>query len=207
MRAHHRLAALVTTTMLTASCAGTRRLDPPPAPAAVVPLVAFPAEPPPPGTGRIVIDVVDGPADVQIKSLQTVGAIWSPLCTSPCVVDLPSGPHELNFSLRSDHGRSDTDTVMVPPATSMYRRQLAQHESSPALLVGGYAVGYTGIMVLLTGLLFAAVQTSFDDGGHAGRNLALVGAAMTAGGGLMFYYGWPTEQPSAVTHVGLSSSP
>lgn len=193
--------------MLAASCAGTRRLDPPPAPAAIVPPVAFPAEPPPPGTGRIVLDVVDGPSDVQIKVLQPVGAIWSPLCTSPCVVDLPQGPHELNFSLRSDHGHSDTDTVMVPPATSMYRRQLAQRESSPALLVGGYAIGYTGITVLLTGLLLAAFENGLGDGGHVGRNTALVGAAMTAGGGLMFYYGWPTEQPSAVTHVGLSPSP
>lgn len=199
MRAHHRLSALLTMTTLVASCAGSRRLDPPPAPPAIVPAIPYPTEPPAPGTGRILIDIVDGPSDVQIRSLQPMGMIWAPLCTSPCVVDLPPGPHELSFLLRGDRERSDTDTVTVSPAPSMYRRQLLQRSSSPVMLVGGYVIGYTGVLALLGGLLISTLPDSSN-----GRNIALTGAAMTAGGGLMFYLGWPTEKPGAVTQVRLS---
>jgi hypothetical protein len=185
-------------------CTGTRHLDPPPQPAALVPPVAVP--PTPPTDSRVILDVVDGPSDVQIKVINPSGALWAPVCTTPCALDLPAGPHELSFVLRGDSEHNDAATVNVPHGASLYRRQLAYRTESPGMTIGGYFIGYTGLVVLLTGLAIAAANEAGGRYGNSnvGLDVALVGGAMTLGGGLMFYYGQPAQREAAVTHVSLT---
>jgi hypothetical protein len=185
-----------------AGCAGTRHLDPPPPPAAVMPQVALPP-PPAPGTGRVIVDVVDGRAEVQIRTMQPGGAQWRPMCATPCVIDLFPGRVEASF-LVGNHG--DTDFIDVPPGTSVYRRQLLERDESPVLLVAGYTVGYFGILTAFTGLMISAIENVDNTNRtttHVGRNVGLVGVGMSIAGGLMFYYGWPTVRPAAVTQFAV----
>jgi hypothetical protein len=187
--------------VLLVGCAGTRHLDPPPAPVQIIPNVGVPAEPPPEGTSRVLFDVVDGPSLIQIKTLRPEGAFWNPLCTTPCAADVPAGQHDLSFQLKSDPGHGDSDLLTVLPGTSVYRRSLGERSTSPGLLMGGYLIGYTGLTVLLMSALVTALEGTND---HAGRNTAMVGLSMTIIGGGMFYEGWPTEQPGSVTQFGLA---
>ena len=183
-------------------CAGTRHLDPPPPPPAVIPPVPAPQTPLPEGMSRVIFDVVDGPSELQLKTMQPSGAVWKPMCTTPCIVDLFPGRIEASFALG---GRGDTTSIDVVPGTSVYRRQLVERESSPALLVAGYAVGYTGLSTLLLGLMVSALENVDNPGRttHVGQTISLVGLGMSVGGGLMFYYGWPSERSASVTQFSL----
>lgn len=163
-------------------------------------MVGVPAEPPPPGVSRVVFDVTDGPSLIQIKTQQATGVMWGPLCTTPCAADLPAGQHDLSFQLKSDPSRADNDLLTVLPGSSVYRRSLGERSTSPGLLLGGYIIGYSGITVLMMSLLVTALEGAND---HGGRNTALIGAGMTIGGGIMFYEGWPSEQPGSVTQFAL----
>lgn len=164
----------------------------------VVPMVGVPAEDPPPGVSRVLFDVTDGPSLIQIKTQNATGVMWGPLCTTPCAADLPAGQHDLSFQLKSDPSRADNDLMTVIPGKSVYRRSLGERSTSPGLLLGGYIIGYSGISVLLFSLLISAFDT-----GNAARNTAIVGGAMTIGGGIMFYEGWPSEQPGSVSQFAL----
>ena len=181
-------------------CAGTRHIDPPPRPVAIIPQVAIPQDPPAPGVSRVLFDVVDGSSLIQIKTQQGNNVMWGPLCTTPCAADLPAGQHDLSFQLKSDPGHGDSDLLTVVPGTSVYRRSLGERSTSPGLLLGGYVVGYTGLLVLMSSLMITALETNNE---HAGRNTALIGLGMTFTGGLMFYEGWPTEQQGSVTQFAL----
>lgn len=169
-------------------------------PTMVVPMVGVPQEPPPPGVSRVLFDVTDGPSLIQIKTTRPDGVSWGPLCTTPCAADLPAGQHDLSFQLRSDPGHGDSDLLTVVPGTSVYRRTLGERSTSPGLLLGGYVIGYSGILVLLSGLMFTALESRTE---HVGRNTMLVGLGMTLGGSGMFYAGWPTEQQGSVTQFAL----
>ena len=181
-------------------CAGTRHIDPPPQPVAIIPQVAIPQEPPAPGVSRVLFDVVDGPSLIQIKTQQGNNVMWGPLCTTPCAADLPAGQHDVSFQLKSDPSHGDSDLLPVEPGTRVYRRSLGERSTSPGLLLGGYIIGYSGLVVMMMSAIVTGLETRSD---HAGRNTALVGLGMTIGGGLMFYEGWPTEQQGSVTQFAL----
>lgn len=175
----------------------------------MVPPVPVPPTPLAPGIGRVIFDVVDGPSELQIKTAQPSGAVWRPMCTTPCVVDLQPGRVEASFVLG---GKGDTASIDVAPGTSVYRRQLTERKTSPGLLIGGYTVGYTGLSLLLVGLVVGAFENAdnFDDTGrstHVGRTVSLLGLGMSIGGGLMFYYGWPSERAAATTQFALLPPP
>src|SRR5580692_12919282 len=153
-----------------AGCAGARHLDPPPIPAAIVPAVAMPSTAPPPYVARVVFDVVDGPATIQFKTIQSIGAVWLPVCTTPCVADVPIGIQNVSFQLRSDPSRGDSDQVLFVPGTSVYRRALGGHDSNAGLLVGGYFVAYTGVSTLMMSLL----MLSLGGGTSGARDVALI---------------------------------
>lgn len=191
--------------IVTVSCAGTRYIDSDPAPPAVLPPVALPQEPIPAGMGRVVLDTPEGPASVEIKYPTETGAMgWRPLCTSPCVADVPVGNHEISFVMRDNPKRNDTAVVPIAAGTTVYRRNLTERDDSAFMLGAGYFVAYTGITVLLIGLLIAAIP---DVTGNAGRNTAIVGAGMTVGGSVMFYYGWPSVKKGQGTQFMLQPAP
>jgi hypothetical protein len=189
--------------IVTVGCAGTRHIDPPPPPTPLYPAVALPPTPPDSGTSRVVFDVVDGPTQIQIKSAQPGSSKWQLLCAiTPCAADLQPGQHEVSFVLSADPEFNDYTTIITPPGTTVYRRQLGIRTSHPVLLGAGYAVAYTGLLVLMIGGLISALEA--DQGnGHAGSSTALVGLGMMAGGGAMFYFGWPSEQPGSVTQFAV----
>src|SRR5579862_3283600 len=137
------------------ACAGTRHIDPPPVPVQIIPPVGVPPDPPPPGVSRVLFDVVDGPSLIQIKTMRAEGAFWGPLCTTPCAADLPAGQHDISFQLKSDPGHGDSDLLTVVPGTSVYRRSLGERTTSPGLLLGGYIIGYSGIVTLLMSAMIA----------------------------------------------------
>ena len=181
-------------------CAGTRHIDPPPQPVAIIPQVAVPQDAPAPGVSRVLFDVVDGPSLIQIKTQQGNNVMWGPLCTTPCAADLPAGQHDVSFQLKSDPGHGDSDLLTVVPGASVYRRSLGERSTSPGLLLGGYLVAYTGMLVLLSSIVVTAAESSNN---HSGRNTAMVGLGITFVGGFMFYEGWPTEQQGSVTQFAL----
>jgi len=170
-------------------------LEPPPPPAATVPAVPRPPTPPNEGMSRLIVDVVDGPAEFQLKQA-VPGTSWLRMCDTPCVIDLVPGRYEASF--RQGRERGDYTTLDIVAGTNVYRRQLVERTGSPGLMIAGYVIGYTGITTLLMGLMISAFDTR-----NAGRNTALVGLGMTLGGGAMFYVGWPTEQPAAATHFTI----
>ena len=183
-------------------CTGSpRHLDPPPPPAAVVPDVGAPAEPPPPGVSRVVFDVTDGPTLIQIKTLMGAGVGYVPLCTTPCVADLPAGQHDLSFQLRRDPGRGDNDLITVPFGTSAYRRTLGERSSRVGTLYSGYVIGSIGLMVVWMSGMSTLGSSSSD---HAVRDAMLFGAGLMALGLGLTYAGWPTEQPGSVTQFATS---
>jgi hypothetical protein len=189
---------------LVAGCAGTRHIDPPPPPAPLYPAVHLPTTPPDSSTSRVVFDVVDGPTQIQVKSPQPGGAKWEMLCAiTPCAADLQPGQHEISFVLNSDSEYNDYTTLVTAPGTSVYRRQLGIRTSHPILLGAGYTVAYTGMLVTLFGLLLSAIEASDNHGPGDGRNVTFTGLGMMAAGGLMFYYGWPSEQPGSVTQFAV----
>ena len=188
----------VATVVTTGCLAGTRKLDPPLPPARAIPNVAMPTTPPEPGMSRVIVDVVDGPATLELKTRQPQGG-WLPMCRTPCAIDLPPGLTEASF--RIDEERGDYTQIEVPPGTSVYRRKLVERSGSPALAVGGYTLAYLGLVTILSSAVVTVADTR---DGHAGRNTFFVGLGLTFIGGAMFYEGWPSERPGASTQFGLS---
>src|SRR5262245_44812804 len=82
--------------------------------------------PPPAGYGRVIIDVVDGPARVDLPDVGSDDLAWRrPLCVSPCVLDLPQGRHQLRLTLtdRDDH-RTELALVNFRSMPTVYRRAM-----------------------------------------------------------------------------------
>jgi hypothetical protein len=110
-------------------------------PAAVVPAPAPAAGSAAPGSGRVLIDSSDGPADVAYVAGPPsafhppprhddpwdVDAIPAS-CTTPCWLELPYGEHVLRLTLRADSSRRDLVTVPFAPGSAVYRRALGRHE-------------------------------------------------------------------------------
>lgn len=201
--------------LLSSACSAVRA--PRPAPAAVLPstlpVESIPQTRPAPGTGRVVLDVVDGPSDLQIKlspPLTPSGAVeggafsygqWQHLCRTPCVVDLPAGRHDLSIRVQHGNRGGDSDILVVEPEqVTAYRRAITIRKSSYIKSYAGYTLLSIGIPVLLTGLLLmpADVDTS------AALIVTGFGAAGTIGGGYLLREGIPHRYPGATTNWRLT---
>ena len=159
-------------------------------PARQIPTVVIEPAAPPPGTGRIVLDSADGPVMVEEVVAHADGSAvggrgfayatatsTKPVCTTPCVVDLSAGNHQLLFGNPGDDDRL-VATVVAGAKPSIFRAAptLTTPRAYRGIVVTLETLAYTA---LLTGLLFAATP----DREHA-SSLRSLAPPMLVGGGL-----------------------
>jgi hypothetical protein len=191
---------------LAISCA--KQIPPPEAPTQVTPNVKIPAAPPS-GVGRVVIDVTDGPAVIEEVVSQTVvntqqssgtftktaqyngPPIKRRLCVSPCVLDLPVGPHVLSFTTTGNNAKTDKTTIIFSEVPMVYRRSLGTKEKKPAWFagIGGAGVGATLFTIGLVGLFVgnnALGEESANNVGAGAGPLTLADVSIGGSLGLMF---------------------
>lgn len=201
----------IVTLAFLAGC-GPQRLPPPQAPAREVPAnVDVPDDPPAPGTGRVLLDA-DGE---KAKVLEVTGSATAaaggytativgvkPLCTTPCVVDLPYGSHPLVFHSTTDEARASEVDLDVGPKPKVVRHAMGERRSGGAMQSIGSSLLVLGVLAAGTGAILWAVGSANPQGGSLGSTGQLVtgiGAAGIAISIPLLILGRPTERPGATT--------
>lgn len=204
----------------------TQRLPPAEDPAHQVPAVGT-LPPLAPGMGRVVIDVVDGPAIVEEEisrtervtqsgggSTQTTVRYNGPpirkkICVTPCVVDLPLGAHDLRLTLRETPNRSEKVALMFSDAPLLYRRALSGGRPPVKWWVGTSLLATGSLAFLLSSALLLsnadANNTSIISPGGLvlglGGSMGVVGLVVTQKNPRLIRQGaenqWPLEVPAA----------
>lgn len=149
-----------------------KNLPPAPTPALVVPPQVEQSAPPAAGTGRLVVDVVDGPAPVERVRMDPQPVTTATgrtayrfdekpdnLCpAAPCITDLSPQNILLGFPVIGDPNGLETEMVHIDEGTNIYRRSLSEyHKRSPGVYgilmtsLGGTAM-MTGAALLPIGL-------------------------------------------------------
>jgi hypothetical protein len=200
-----------------------KQLPPASPPPLLVPAVALPADPPAAGVGRILIDVVEGPAPVR-RVHMTPQPVTAPdgrtvyefveepqqLCaTTPCVAEVPSGNVLLGFPVIGN-AAIESELVHVGPDPAVYRRTLSVYEDR----TGGVRV--MGIIMTAVGGAAAITGMALLPAGLSNDNNALAAAGgITLGGGvallvlgiLAIRHDAPTFRPGAASHFSLADAP
>jgi hypothetical protein len=213
----------------TLACA--KQLPPPKTPEQVAPVIKIPG-PPASGMGRVVIDIVDGPAIVEEVISQTVvnkqqgngqsfttmqyngRPIKRKLCVSPCVLDLPLGTHNLSFTTSGSNAKTDETTIIFSEAPMVYRRALGNNERKPLWFGGIGAIG-AGAILLGVGALKGFGDGNSSDNVSAGgltsarvqgANIGLMvgGGVLMGVGGLLMKQNQPIKQSGAETFWALA---
>lgn len=130
----------------------------------------------------------------------------TPLCMTPCRVNLPLGTHEVLFAdLLPGSPRSSSAFVRVGPRPSVVRHALGAQEAYPGRLVGGIVLVGLGTAGVLAGAMLASFGEVESAGpepldlGPAGFATLGVGAALTTAGALLLGWSRPTVRPGATT--------
>jgi len=198
-----------------ASGCGVKHLEPPNAPPREVPKdLDLPTEPPAQGTGRLVIDAHGDKArvvEITGATTATAGNAFAtvvgvrPVCTTPCVVDLPYGSHPLVFHSTTDEERMSEVDVNVGPRSKVVRHTLGERKGSGAVRALGAVTMTLGITAVVVGAIFwgtGALRSNNQDS----RDVIGVGQLITglgaAGVGVsipLFMLDRPTERPGATT--------
>ncbi len=202
--------------VLGAAC--VKQLPAAPTPEAVAPPGAV-AAPPAATTGRLVVDVVDGPSAVHrvhMAAQPVAGADGrvryrfseAPelLCpASPCVADLAPGNLLLGFPVLGNN-QLETELVHIDPGTTVYRRSLSRYEdNSGALRVVGIVSTSVGAAAAITGIVLLPIGLSDDSDGLATGG----GITLAAGAALLGFGIWairrdsPTYRPGSANHFPL----
>lgn len=204
------LAALV----LASGC-GTEHLPPPSPPPREVPKdLDLPAEPPPNGAGRVVIDAngerakvveITGSATAAAGNYRATIIGLRPLCTTPCVVDLPYGSHPLVLRSTTDETRMSELELDVGPKPKIVRHTLGEKEDGGAPRAIGSTVLVLSVITAATGgLLWGLGELASKPGQESG----LVGSGQVVTGigaaGILLsipllVVGRPSERPGATT--------
>jgi hypothetical protein len=149
----------------------------------------------PPGHGLIYVDVVDGSTDVRVvksvevseqlndQVIETETLEEQSACTSPCVLDLPLGPHLLAFPMRGSGG-VEVAQVIASPRPTVYRRALGWRRSGGAGFVLGVLGTIFGGASFTTGAALLPIGLVEDSHGMklAGEITLGAGALLTAVG-------------------------
>jgi hypothetical protein len=184
----------------------TVELPPPKAPIARLPPIELPDDPPPAGFGRVVINTTDGPSRVD----EILGEAYVPyrhgyngrkvevtrnLGTTPCVVDLPYGNHDLELSsLANDHEHDRVRYHFKSGETHGYVRRLGYHDPrSVQEQVGAALIGFGAAMA------GASILTGTLQGRDWGLGLGIPGAVMLLIGIPLAATARSVEQPGAAT--------
>lgn len=199
-----------------ASGCGVERLPPPSAPAKVVPTdLDVPPDPPAPGTGRVILETNGEPAKVaEITGSATasngrysatiVGV--RPLCTTPCIVDLPYGSHPLVMHSISDETHQSETDLEVGARAKVFRHALGERKDGGPLHAVGSSLLAVGILTAATGAILWAVGAANPSGsGLAGTGQLVTGVG--AGGIVLsipfLLVGRPTERAGSTTQWTL----
>jgi hypothetical protein len=180
--------------------------------------VVVPADPPAVGSGRVILDTNGEPASVvEITSgaATASGAVTAdsrgvgvrPLCTTPCVVDLPYGSHPIVLRSISDESRQSETELDVGARAKVFRHTLGERTDGGAMRMVGASFLTLGILAFAAG---AVVWGAGSTSSHASPSLVTNGEVLTGGGagGVLLaipflLMGRPTERPGATTQWSL----
>jgi len=199
-----------------------KRLPPAATPPPLVPAQVEASAPPAAGTGRLVVDVVDGPAPVQRVRMDPQ-PVTTPkgrtayrfdeksdvLCqASPCIADLAPGNVLLGFPVRGAPNDLETEMVFVGPQTNVYRRTLSEyHEGHPG--VYGILMTSLGGTAMMAGSVFLPIGLAKDIGGMTTAGAVSLGAGVLALtlGIIALRHNASTYRPGSMLHFTLDAGP
>lgn len=202
-----------------ASGCGAERLPPPSAPPREVPKeVDIPGEPPPHGAGRVLLDAngdrakvveITGAATASTGRYHATFVGVRPVCTTPCVVDLPYGSHPLVLRSTTDETRVSEIELDVGAKPKIVRHTLGERKDGGAVRTVGASVLVLGAITALTGaLLWGVGEAALSSGNTSGltgtgRTITAVGAGAVVLSIPLMILGRPTERPGATTEWSL----
>jgi hypothetical protein len=205
-----RMRATFTLPLFAAAC--VKQLPPAPIPPATPPPIA--QTPVAEGSGRLVVDVVDGPTTVQRVRMQPTKLehgfrfveVPEVLCAStPCVTDVPTGNLLLGFPVIG-RGDMEVELVHIGPEPSAYRRALSEyHDDTGALRVLGIIAASLGGASAITGTCLLPIGLSKDNDSltWAGGITLGAGAVLLAIGIWAINTDAPTYRPGSSNHFPL----
>jgi hypothetical protein len=185
--------------------------------------VEVPPDPPPPGNGRVILDTDGEPASVveitsgSLSADGSSGALGDnvpgmrPLCTTPCVVDLPYGSHPIVLRSTSDETHQSETELDVGARAKVFRHTLGERTDGGGLRMVGASVLTLGILAVAAGTVMWAAGVTSNRGS---QSLATNGEVLTLGGAggvvlsiQFLIMGRPTERPGSTTHWSLPGAP
>lgn len=182
------LAALGVFATFSVAC-GDVQLPPPVAPTKELPTPPeLPDDRTPEGAGRVVLDasgekarVVEiAGATVESRGYQFQLVAQRAICAStPCVVDVPRGPHRFVFVSHSDPTHMSDTEIDVGSRTKVVRHALGERIEHGALKAGSGAALTLGTLGAITGgsiLLVGAIVSSSPSTSDPNKGSGLVGA-------------------------------
>jgi hypothetical protein len=195
-----------------------KNLPPAPTPLAVAPALDTSA-PVAQGSGRLVVDVVDGPVTVSRVRLDA-RQITKPdgrtsyaldeapevLCArAPCVADVPLGNMLIGFPVLGRPDDLEVELVHIGPEPSVYRRTLSQRSPGGGLYVTGIVATSIGGAALMTGsaLLPIGIAKDIDGMTIAGGASLAAGTALLVLGIIAINKYAPSFRPGAANHFLL----
>lgn len=209
---------LCSAVVMCASVACVKQLPAAAIPAPVAPQLAD-APSPPPGQGRLVVDVVEGHAPVQTvrmvarenqtgtrKSYRFIEVPEVFCQAAPCARDIPVGNVLLAFPVVGKDA-TEVELVHVGPDPSVYRRSLSIYEDNTGgLRVFGIISTSVGGAALITGTALLPIGLAKDiDGMTLAGSISLgAGAALLAFGIWAIRHDAPTFRPGSSNHFPLA---
>ena len=176
--------------------------------------VDLPAEPPPRGAGRVLLDAngdrakvveITGSATAAAGGYRATIVGLRPICTTPCVVDLPYGSHPLVLRSTTDATRISEVDLDVGPRPKIVRHTLGEKRDGGAARTIGSSVLVLGAITALTGgLLWGLGELASKNGqtsslSGTGQVLTGIGAAGIVLSIPLLVVGRPSERPGATT--------
>jgi hypothetical protein len=127
------------------------------------------------------------------------------LCTSPCVLDLPTGRHVLGFPIHGGGRRLETDVVDFGAQPMVYRRTLGSFEGAGAGLPLGIVGTTFGAIAAVVGIVLLPVGLANGEDGMtiAGAINLGVGATLMTVGIVGIVMNPNVERPGAAVRFAL----
>jgi hypothetical protein len=186
--------ALAVILVITQACSPVQTLPPPAAPDRSLPRLEAPLPPAGGGLARVIVST-DVPARVERvlaiteMPMRRYGTTDVPslgvLCEStPCVVTLPYGDYELNFTSLQDPARVSSTTLRVQGDPVVLKHALGQERHASGQAIGATLM-VTGALLLGGMLALAARPHSSSSNDAALRGLGIAGATGIGIGGLV----------------------
>jgi hypothetical protein len=195
---------------------GAEQLPPPAAPPREIPKgLDLPEDPPAPGTGRVIVEANGERASVEEVTGVLTGLEGGrptsmigvrPLCTTPCVVDLPYGSHPLVLRSTTDETRQSTAELDVGPRPKVFRHALGERNDGGATHAVGVTFLSLGVVGAITGALLWGIGSANASGLEpTGKLVTGVSALSILIAVPILIASRPTEQPGATTEWTLPS--